>query len=1493
MKKEEINKKDIAIIGISCKFPQSNNPDEFWKNLVEQKELLHFYTDEELSNLGINHELIANPNYIKVNADLENIGSFDYSFFGYTKDEANCMDPQTRALHEQVWLAFEDAGYDISSYKEKVGVYVSMSDNLNWVVYNKINPNKNVNSFYQQQLLSKNFAHTLLSYNLDLKGPSYLIDTACSSSLSSIHIACRNLLLRECSMALAAGISIDSTKNKGYIYQEGMISSKDGHCKAFDEKSSGTIAGNGGAVIVLKRLEDAVRDKDHIYAVIKSSAVNNDGKGKVGYTAPSVIGQSDCIKLAHKTANVPSNTISYIEAHGTGTKLGDPIEIEALNKAFNYDTTHKCAVGSVKTNMGHLDAAAGIAGLVKTALAINKKQIPATLHFTKPNPEINFKSGPFYVNAQLQEWKNNGEHPLRAGVSSFGIGGTNVHIVMEEAPVLEKSGESRPYQLLVYSAKTKSSLSNYQASLNQFLQTNENIDLADLAYTLQVGRKSFAQRDFVVFRDKKEALYKLKEQVNTAKVQLKRNIVFMFSGQGSQYFNMAKDVYLQEQDFRVLMDKGFQILKDLTGENYKAIIGYENDDTIDPLLINKTQYTQPLLFLIEYAFASLLLNWGISPKYMIGHSLGEYVAACISGVFSFEDALYILVKRSSLMSKVEEGEMLEIGLTYHTIKPYINNEISVAALNTKNSTVVSGNKNDIEELIKVLVEKNIAYNKLKTSHAFHSKMMDVILDDYENELSKINLSKPERPFISNLTGKEISQEEAVSPKYWVKHLRETVNFSDGIDYLLEKGNSVFIEVGPGKALSTFCQLNKNYKGNNLTVGLIRHPKEIKNDNQKLVESLGYLWSTGVDIKWSEYYAHETRNKMAAPTYSFDKHVFVSNVNPFEKLADFGVNNDKKAILEWFYEPSWKTSRLVTNIKNESTEKYYLVFMDDLGYGEALVQKIRKESDKIIEVRKGERFKKNSDSQFELNSSDYSTYEKLFLELKNQKIKLTNIIHLFNIDEVSKSNSDKEENYKELGFYSLLHIAKNINDLEQKEVLDLTVVTSNLQTVLGNENTDSFKSMTLGLINVITQENPLVNCRNIDVLSTDDKAEIAENIAREIQAKVFDKFISYRLNSRWVRSYNPIQIENPQGGNTKIKKGGIYLITGGLGDLGFVHAKYLLEKYNASLILLGRTVISSTAENKKQGNYSRLKTLEQLGNVQYYNADINNLEDVQKVIQQGELAYGQINGIIHTAGIIKGKSLRSINFLKVEDCEKQFEPKVEGVQILAKIFKDRELDFCLFSSSLSSILGGKEFASYAAANTFMDYFSHTRKISNSISVNYDGLNFEENQKEGLLTSSNIIEVFERILSIENIPQIIISTSSLDKRLSKWVGQLETNPAENFENSIEIASEEFDRSGLTNKYTKPDTPVEKKLSELFEEFFGYKDIGIEDDFFELGGNSLMAITLSNRIYKLFNVELAIEDFFVKPNIKELAKEIDMVNKLIDIQKNNKEKKYKIEI
>ncbi|GGG24215.1 polyketide synthase [Dokdonia pacifica] len=1478
-----IRKKDIAIVGISCKFPQSENPEAFWQNLMAGNELISFYSDEELEKFGLSQEVIKNPSFVKAKPVIDHPGSFDYSFFGYTKDEANCMDPQTRLLHEQVWLALEDASCDVSTYKKKVGLFVSASDNLNWIAHTMVNPSDKVNPYYASQLSNKNFAHTLISYGLNLTGPSYYINTACSSSLVAIHLACRNLLLKECSMALAGGVSLDSTKNKGHHYQEGMISSKDGHCKAFDKESTGTIGGDGAGVVVLKRLEDAIEDRDHIYAVIRSSAVNNDGKRKVGFTAPSVTGQSDCIKLAHRIANVTPDTISYIEAHGTGTKLGDPIEIEALNKAFNYDTDHQCAIGSVKTNMGHLDTAAGVAGFIKTSLAIKNRKIPPSLHFTNPNPEINFDGGPFEVNAQLKDWTPENKNLIRAGVSSFGIGGTNAHVVLEEAPEVEETTPSRPFQLLVYSAKTTSSLERYQNDLSEYLSTKEENDLADIAYTLKVGRKPFMYRNVVVSDTNEGALKRLKNKLPLYQANTKKNLVFMFSGQGSQYFQMAKDVYFQELDFKVFMDEGFQILNTITGEDYQRIVGYTNDETVDPLQINQTQYTQPLLFLIEYAFARLLMKWGATPKYMIGHSLGEYVAACISGVFSFEDALRILVKRASLMSEIEEGDMLGIGMPVSKITPFLNEALSVAAINTNNSCVVSGNQHAVAKFTEVLSQNDIPFTKLKTSHAFHSNMMEVMLDEYKEVLTKVSFSKPQFPFISNVTGKEILPEEATSPDYWVQHLRGTVYFADGIDFLLKKGDAICIEVGPGKTLSTFCKQSENFTKNSTVVGLLRHPKETKNDNQSLVEAIGNLWGSGVAIDWKAYYAAETRNKVAAPTYNFDTHTLDANVNPFEALANLEVRTSEKPISEWFYEPTWKKSRLLGDHQEVSDTKTYLVFMDDSGYGEITVQKLKEKGAQVIEVRQGNDFTKKSDTQFELNTSEYTDYEKLFLDLKEQNCALTNIIHLFTID-------DKEAE-KELGVYSLLHIAKCLQSFELTSVVDLSVVTRDVQVVLGNEETNPYTSMVLGLVPVITQENPSVKCTAIDISSQDDTTRSVENILQESTANVSDTCISYRLGTRWIKDYNPIQIEKSEPTNTKIKRGGVYLITGGLGDLGFTYSKYLLETYNASLILLGRTDVNKEEDEAK---YTRLSELEKLGHVLYYKASINHLEEVQNAIEKGTSVFGDIHGVIHTAGVLTGTSFRSINFLKVEDCEKQFEPKVNGVEVLAEIFKDQTLDFCVLSSSLSSVLGGKEYASYASGNTFMDFFAQAGKIKNSVSINYDGLQLKESQQSAKgLNTTTVVDVLERVLSIDTMPQIVVSTTDLSARIAKWVAQTNEPSVVQTDTPLDITNEEFDRAYLTNEYVAPSTEIEKEISTLLEDFFGYTNIGVEDNFFELGGDSLKAMTLSNRLFKMFNIELTIEDFFDKPTIKALASEIEMAQKLIDAIQNNKKGKHKIEI
>ncbi|HEY0609998.1 MAG TPA: beta-ketoacyl synthase N-terminal-like domain-containing protein, partial [Chitinophaga sp.] len=495
--KQSQRKKDIAIIGMSGRFPKSDNIELFWNNLVAGKELIRTYKPDELVKMGVDEKLIKDPNYIWSNSMIDHPESFDHNFFGYTKGEAELMDPQTRLMHEQVWLALEDAACNPDEYKGKIGLYLSASDNLNWRAHALLNPNHEVGAFMSRRLADKSFISTLISYNLDLRGPSYYTDTACSSALTALHIACRSLLMKECSIALAGASSIITSKEKGYRYEEGMISSKDGHCRAFDKDASGTFFGEGIGVIVLKRFEEAINDKDHIYAVIRSTAVNNDGKRKVGYTAPSVNGQAECISLAHKIAGVEPESISYIEAHGTATRIGDSIEVEALNKAFNYNREHRCAIGSVKSNLGHLDALAGIVGVIKTGLALKHKTLPPSINYSSPNPDINFGSGPFYVNKELQAWERNGQELLRAGVSSFGIGGTNAHAILEEAPSTGQRLLEKKHRLLICSANTVSALNNYRHRLTEFIQENETLDLQELAYTLQLGRKQFRFRDFL------------------------------------------------------------------------------------------------------------------------------------------------------------------------------------------------------------------------------------------------------------------------------------------------------------------------------------------------------------------------------------------------------------------------------------------------------------------------------------------------------------------------------------------------------------------------------------------------------------------------------------------------------------------------------------------------------------------------------------------------------------------------------------------------------------------------------------------------------------------------------------------------------------------------------------------------------------------------------------------------------------------------------------
>ncbi|MEO0013882.1 MAG: hypothetical protein RLZZ535_2271, partial [Cyanobacteriota bacterium] len=873
LRRQATGNQDIAIIGMSCRFPGANNINEFWNNLCDGVESISFFTDGEIINSGVNPELVNNPNYVKASPILSDIESFDADFWGYSPKEAQLLDPQQRLFLECAWESLEDAGYDPFNYQGDISLYGGAATNT--YLLNNIYPHRhqidrqddlqvmNLSSMGGFQVTTandKDYLTTRTSYKLNLTGSSVNVQTACSTSLVTVHLACQSLINAECDMALAGGVSVHSPQKMGYLYQEGMILSADGHCRAFDAEASGTIFGSGAGMVVLKLLDKAIEDGDRIYGVIKGSAVNNDGGTKVGYFAPNVDGQTRVIAEAIAYADIPPQSVSYIEAHGTGTKLGDPIEITALSQAYHDDTRKKdCAVGSVKTNVGHLQMASGIVGLIKTTLCLYHQQIPATLHFNRPNPQINFEHSPFYINNRLQDWKAE-FYPRRAGVNSLGIGGTNAHVVLEEfVKQTVTKAQLLPAYLLTLSAKNKLALEKLAINYQNLIKSNDEVALQDICLTSNIGRHHFDYRQGIVAKDKQELIEKL--AAISIKEPIQHNkLAFLFTGQGSQYVGMARQLYDTCDVFKENCDRclsicdtvgAFRIVRAFRAMRLRSKSeGLSESFRETPLReldfdLNQTQYLQPLLFIIEYSLAQMWLSWGIKPDVMVGHSIGEYVAATIAGVFSLEDALKLVSARGKLMQSLpENGAMLAVFSSQERINYLLDRQISIAADNGTH-LVLSGLKNDIERIREQLESFSIKTKLLEVSHAFHSPAMQPIIKDFLVIAKTINYSLPKILIVSNLTG-ELADETIATADYWAKHILQPVQFAKSIKYLNSQQVGIFLEIGTKpilKSIVTGIIDNQDHK-------LFLHSLDRDRlDWQNILENLSQLYTAGIEINW--------------------------------------------------------------------------------------------------------------------------------------------------------------------------------------------------------------------------------------------------------------------------------------------------------------------------------------------------------------------------------------------------------------------------------------------------------------------------------------------------------------------------------------------------------------------------------------------------------------------------------------------------------------------
>ena len=1478
---------DIAVIGLACRFPGSHDSTAFWTNLRDGVESITALSDEDLRSSGVQERLRQDPNYVRMRGILDGIDLFDADFFGVTPKEAEMMDPQHRLFLECAWETFEHAGYDPERFHGSIGVYAGSS--TSGYLFNLFPQGVLLQSAADMAGLlgvEKDSLPTRVSYKLDLEGPSIAVQTACSTSLVAVHLACQGLLAGECDMALAGGISVNVPQKVGYLYQKSGIASPDGHCRAFDADARGTVGGSGVGIVLLKRLEEARVDGDHIVAVIKGTAINNDGANKVGYTAPRVEGQAKVIRAAHVAAGVDPGSIRYVEAHGTGTPMGDPIEVTALTHAFRAGTDRNgfCAIGSVKTNIGHLDAAAGIAGLIKTALALSHKQIPPSLHFSSPNPEIDFVRTPFYVNTKLSDWTSH-DSPRRAGVSSFGLGGTNAHVVMEEAPPVDREFhpvDKRP-RLIVLSAKSETALNEMTIRFAAYLQQHPMAEPVDVAYTLQIGRKAFPHRRWAV-ADTIESVTRALSRPDSVKTSGQdgepRPVVFLFSGQGAQYRTMGRGLYAHEPIFRDEVNRCAALLASHIGMDIKSVL-FEESTTASERL-NQTALTQPALFVLEYALAKLWMSLDVHPQGMIGHSIGEYVAACLSGGFSLEDALRLIVVRGQLMQSMAPGAMLAVPMSEVDATPLMHEDLDLAAVNAPNQCVLSGSELSIKNLQETLAKKGIESVRLQTSHAFHSRMMDPLLESFTAQVASVERHAPTIPWVSNVTGDWIAPAQAVDPSYWANHLRRTVRFADGIETLCRKPERILLEVGPGRTLCTLAQRQMNGRPVMALTSLSkpRDGSSSASEPSSFLAAVGSLWAAGVAIDWTGLYRGERPRRLPLPTYPFERRRFW--VEPVKQSATSqdAAPSKKPNISDWFYEPSWKRSRAVLPAR-PIRDGSWLVLVGERGEGTGLVEQLESEGRPVVTVSAGERYERHTKGRYSIRPGVREDYHGLIEDLRRQDLWPDRLVHCWNVRPRDGSSSvETFRRAQDKGLYSLLFLSQALGSRTSANPTFMCILTAGLHDVTGEETLRPELAPIVGACRVIPQEYVNLTCRVVDLqVSTSTEEALTRSVIGRLLAEHIvrqdEPIVAYRGAHRWVPTFQPVKLEHSDEQPALLRAQGVYLITGGLGGVGLQLADYLVRTVKARLVLIGRS-------KPTEGQMQRLKTLELAGGeVLTIQAHVADEQQMRFALAQALDRFGAVHGVIHAAAVPGGGL---IDLKTIETVEAEFSPKIGGAFIIDHVLRKVPLDFICFCSSLNALTGGVGQIGYCAANATLDAMAHafSKRGTRVISVNFDRWNqvgmavqaearlktlqIDASEFDGM-TASEAQDTFGRILHGWTSPQAIVSVRDCSSLVTQSAGTALSNVL-----GIAAIKQDASQELLRGKGDQiAGATIEEKVSLVWQQILGLEHVGAHDDFFTLGGESLAALQILNRVQDIFGREISLKKFFEFPTVAGLSEQI----------------------
>ncbi len=1323
---DDLSDTDIAIVGMAAHLPGASDIAAFWTNLAAGIEAIRVLTPDELRAAGESPARMARANYVPAAAPLDGFDRFDPDFFGFSPKEAAILDPQHRQFLEVAWEALENAAHPPETFAGAIGVYAGCGMGSYFYVNLCSNPDLVAQTglfLLRHTGNDKDFLSTRVSHILDLKGPSVTVQTACSTSLVAVHSAVQALLNGECDMALAGGVTVELPQNRGYLYTEGEILSPDGHCHAFDHRAQGTVFGSGAGCVVLRRLRDAVADGDHIWAVIRGTAVNNDGAAKAGYLAPSVEGQAACIAEAQGVAGVTADSVTYVECHGTGTYLGDPIEVAALTQAFRRttDAVGHCRIGSVKTNIGHLDTAAGVASLIKVALALHHRQLPPSLGYEAPNPAIDFATSPFRVNDRLTPWD---AAVLRAGVNSLGVGGTNAHAVLQEAPA-RAAGEPSlwPFQPLVISARTRAALDQAGARLAAQLRETTD-DLADIAWTLKEGRRAFEKRKVLVAGSALEAAEML-EKGDPRQVFAHDHlgedppVTFMFPGGGAQYVGMARDLYETEPVFRDWMDQGLAVLQPKLDYDIRALwlpAPGQEADADDRLKRPSVQL--PLIMITEYALAQLFMDWGVRPAALIGHSMGENTAACLAGVMSFDDCIGLVHLRGTLFDSVPPGGMLSVPLAEAQLAPWLTGDLDLASVNAPGLCVVSGPEAALADLGARLGADGIETQRIAIDIAAHSRMLAPILDRFGAYLRGIALHPPTLPVISNRTGLPLTDAQATDPGYWVAHLRGTVLFQQGMAHLTETPGRVYLEMGPGRALSSLAQANGVSAAQ--VIAALRHPAQAMADDAWHLLTIARLWACGVPVDWSPVWGDARRNRVVLPTYPFQrKPYFIAPGKTAEETPPLARHDD---IARWGWQPHWRPRAAETEADGADlsavTPDRWLLFLDEAGLGARAADALRKAGHAVVTVTPGDAFLRRGDGYVLSPERGREGYDLLVRDLvaRGEVPRRIGMFWGVTAGERFRPGSSFLHRNMEQGFWALTFLIQALADESVARPLHILAVTNGAAQVRAEPLPSPEKAAIAGPARVAPKELPGLTVATLDIDLPHGRADVAPFAApllEELTATPAATVAALRGGRRYAQDLRAVPLPDAP---WTLPQGAAVLITGGFGGIGLTIAEHLIRRHGARIALVARRALpdeAGWAAHLAQGTDDpvarRILAVQRLralgGDVRVLAADVCNLDEMRAARDAAVAAFGRIHAVIHAAGVVDDGPLQARTPAAIEEV---LAPKLHGTQVLAGLFPDGAVDLMVLFSSTSTLTAPVGQADYVAANEYLNAFARSRQ-----------------------------------------------------------------------------------------------------------------------------------------------------------------------------------------